>query len=275
MEKNLLRLKKIEKQLNIQRYLHESDKTVRYILAEIRQILEEDNLKEKYNYLNLVCNWALHIEIKESMTSVGILKNIADSILKNTEVVTWEKGTTAIVRSFVPGGKDTPTNSEPIVFERMNPASLVDDLDKFIFLELRKNLKEFLEAYGLPIDMVSVDEYWQCFLNGVVFVLIDSRLMLHRVSEKNKEVPLINKIKGSKEVGIKSLRLVVIPPNNEGRPRKYGYHNEIPWPYWEIEYDNDETVMVSCIYSSLESGCREPNLTGMSVGFWWKYGTLN
>lgn len=57
-----------------------SKSDVFYIMGQFRLIIEDNNLQEKYNYLNLYCNWTLHTEISGSATAYGILKEISDEL---------------------------------------------------------------------------------------------------------------------------------------------------------------------------------------------------
>jgi hypothetical protein len=265
-----LRLKKIEKLLN-EKFSLSTDKEVAYLLVEIRKVLEDNSYKDKFPYLSIFCDWALHIKLTKSVKSVEILKNLSKLILKNAKVRVFKKGSTAVVRSFVPGGRDVPTNKEPIVFENNNSALWIENLDKFTFANLRKDLRGFIKKYKLPEKVVMEDDSWSCFLDSLIFVLTDSKLMLHINNKYNGQVLSISKIRNIK---VASLSIVIIPPNNEGKPRKYGYRNEIPWPFWKIEYDDGSSRIVPLIYSSLKHDCREPNLTGKLVGYGWKDGRL-
>ncbi len=61
-------------------------------MSLFRLVMEDDNSKEKYKYLNLYCNWTLHTEISGSSTAYEILEYIAESIRnyeKNPSTALW------------------------------------------------------------------------------------------------------------------------------------------------------------------------------------------
>ncbi len=45
-----------------------SESDIYNVMTNFRQLLEENNLKEKYQILNLYCNWTLHTNITQSIS---------------------------------------------------------------------------------------------------------------------------------------------------------------------------------------------------------------
>lgn len=58
-----------------------SESDIYNVMANFRQLLEENNLKEKYQILNLYCNWTLHTSIKQSISAYRILERISDALI--------------------------------------------------------------------------------------------------------------------------------------------------------------------------------------------------
>ncbi|MBS5907304.1 MAG: hypothetical protein KIC84_08760 [Dysgonomonas mossii] len=51
-------------------------------MTNFRQLLEENNLKEKYQILNLYCNWTLHTNITQSISAYRMLERISDALIQ-------------------------------------------------------------------------------------------------------------------------------------------------------------------------------------------------
>lgn len=76
-------------------YIKEIDQTLRksafaktditYVMTQFRLLIEDNNLQEKYKFLNLYCNWTLHSKISESKTAYRILELITDSLISHNK----------------------------------------------------------------------------------------------------------------------------------------------------------------------------------------------
>ncbi len=64
---------------------HWTHPEVSFIMTQFRILLEEENLKEQYKFLNLYCNWTLHTEITKSFIGYEILLSISDSIIRHNK----------------------------------------------------------------------------------------------------------------------------------------------------------------------------------------------
>ena len=58
---------------------------VTYIMAQFRKFLEENNLKGKYKFLNLFCNWTLHNKIELSRPAYEIMEHVTDAFLAHNQ----------------------------------------------------------------------------------------------------------------------------------------------------------------------------------------------
>lgn len=56
---------------------------VTHLMSQFRQIIENENIKEEYKYLNLFCNWTLHPKISGSNTAFRILDLINTSLINS------------------------------------------------------------------------------------------------------------------------------------------------------------------------------------------------
>lgn len=59
-----------------------SESDIYNVMTNFRQLLEQNNLKEKYQILNLYCNWTLHTSIKQSLSAYRMLERITDALIK-------------------------------------------------------------------------------------------------------------------------------------------------------------------------------------------------
>lgn len=51
------------------------------VMANLRQLLEAENLKDKFQILNLYCNWTLHVSLKQSVAAYRMLERISDALI--------------------------------------------------------------------------------------------------------------------------------------------------------------------------------------------------
>ena len=56
---------------------------VTYLMTQFRLLIEENKLKDEYQFLNLYCNWTLHSKISGSDTAFEILEFITDSLISH------------------------------------------------------------------------------------------------------------------------------------------------------------------------------------------------
>lgn len=54
---------------------------VLFVMTQLRQLIENKGLQEKYKFLNLYCNWTVHTEISGSNTGYRILEYITDAFI--------------------------------------------------------------------------------------------------------------------------------------------------------------------------------------------------
>ena len=60
-------------------------------MTNLRQLLESENIKDKYQILNLYCNWTLHVSLKQSVAAYRMLERISDALI-NYGVGVYEEG---------------------------------------------------------------------------------------------------------------------------------------------------------------------------------------
>jgi len=58
-----------------------SNSDITHLMTQLRLLMEHDKLQEKYNYLNLYCNWTLHNHVSGSKTAYRILEYLTDSFI--------------------------------------------------------------------------------------------------------------------------------------------------------------------------------------------------
>lgn len=68
----------------------DSEVQVVYILSRIRKILEINNLKSQYKYLNFYCNWALHSKIDRAEPVADILREFLKLDEAKVKFLTFE-----------------------------------------------------------------------------------------------------------------------------------------------------------------------------------------
>lgn len=58
---------------------------ITHVMTQYRLLIQDNGLQEKYNFLNLYCNWTLHTRISGSMTAFRILEYFSDCIINSYE----------------------------------------------------------------------------------------------------------------------------------------------------------------------------------------------
>ena len=117
-----------------------------YLFAQIRIVLEEERLKEKYPHLNLYCNWMLHPRLSTSATCFQILERLTDLFLKAVSI----------------GYKENE------IHERITE---IISIPKF-----RQETIQFLKEHSLPIAAFTIDQNWAGTFSIVAQILIDRPL---------------------------------------------------------------------------------------------------
>jgi len=148
-------LKDIHSKLgDILRQASYSEPDVVYIFVEIRKILEKTGEGDKYSSINFYADWVVHSEL---------MGRRAYERLKKLEKIFTEKKTLYI---------DIP---------------VIDKAKDFIsFLELKKEMSDFLTANNLPIDIKEKSK-WSIFLNNLLNVLSDCPLRMREEKTLIKE----------------------------------------------------------------------------------------
>src|SRR3989304_3063344 len=127
-----------------------------YLLAQIRKLIERDNLRAQFEKLNFHCDWVLHSKLDRSSVAKDILKKLdAAYPLLNSGVRL----------------SDLP---EPLTSE-------IKQILKFRFLE--EELLKFLEAYRLPPLAEYSSDGWVRFLYLYGKVIEDIPLILSSETE--------------------------------------------------------------------------------------------
>lgn len=124
-----------------------------YLLAEIRKYLEGCNQREKDKYPNLYfyCDWVLHIKLDRTPAKI---------ILKRFE-------------STLSGINDLEDISN--IFKKQ-------EKNFYLFIDLKEELRSFLEANGLPTKLLENSGRWFKFKKLLVEILMDCPL----VNEKGR-----------------------------------------------------------------------------------------
>jgi hypothetical protein len=154
MSKQLKSLKGIIEQFSVAGEASQSD--IVKIIIDIRQILEKEHLKEKYQQLNFFCNWVLHVELSGSSICYKMLEKMTDALLIGFEI-------------------DKISNS------RLSPTEyFTNKAQNFLALDvLRKEFIDFFKIKGLPIYLFNDKKNWQGFANALI----------HELSEKPIKFP--------------------------------------------------------------------------------------
>ena len=129
-------------------------------LSQVRNLLESQNLKSKYNVLNLYCNWAAHPKIDASMVCFRMLEKLTDNILAH---------------------KDQPPDSA--FFAAVSETVAVADL--------RDELTAFCSEVGVPDTVCSDDKVWKDFFSMVAAILIDRPILFPGASKMKPKVQAI------------------------------------------------------------------------------------
>lgn len=164
-------LTKLEDELN---QSIDSERQTLYILAEVRKYIEEYEKHNSAQYENLYffCNWVLHVrmDLPRSQKYLQKLENNLGSLDKMNV-------------------KDIAKT-----FYRKNGSF-------YLFEDLRRELKLFINNHSLPSELVEKDSSWYKFIFHLVNILMDCAL----VNKKG----LIEKFTFEKKDGIFNFRLRV------------------------------------------------------------------
>jgi hypothetical protein len=108
-----------------------------------RQIVEEENAKQRLSILHLYCNWLLHTTISQSAAADDILASIDDIFFLRQRVIT------------------------------LSPQNVQSAMD---FDVLRSQLADLLRSHSLPDELVANDARWKEFVSLVVRDLCTKKL---------------------------------------------------------------------------------------------------
>ncbi len=119
-----------------------------YLLAEIRKYIDRYCQAEKNKYHNLYfyCNWVLHI--KMDRTPAKIILNRFESILSSSKNL-----------------------------KEMSNIFKKQERDFYSFVDLKKELLDFLKVYNLPIKLLENSNRWFKFKKLLVEILMDCPLV--------------------------------------------------------------------------------------------------
>jgi hypothetical protein len=124
----------------------DSECKVLYILAESRKLLDKYPPNPIPFALKLYCHWALHIDLSHTNTTLTFLKRIDEFV------------------GSVLGGK------QGLVLQYRMLQELV------LLTTFREQLKNFLQAYGLPTAVCDDDARWHKFLKSYAGIIEDGSL---------------------------------------------------------------------------------------------------
>lgn len=116
-----------------------------YILSRIRKILEINNQKGEYRYLNFYCNWVLHNKLDRANTTV-LLKDLFEGDMDNSK-----------------SGKE---NAAKI---RLNHN------DFFKLHTLRRDLEGFFSRHNLLLELLNKN--WESFLKLLLDIIKETPII--------------------------------------------------------------------------------------------------
>jgi hypothetical protein len=120
--------------------------SVTYIFVEIRKLLEKEKTDERFSLVHFYSDWVVHSELQGEY---------AYQHLRIMEELFLEKTTLYI---------DIP---------------IIDKMKSFIsFVELKQQLRTFLDAHGLPTIVLNEQSLWNKFLDSLINILSDSPLKM-------------------------------------------------------------------------------------------------
>jgi hypothetical protein len=125
-----------------------TESKVLYLLAEIRKYIDGCSQKEKNKYPNLYfyCNWVLHIELSHS-PAIKIL-NRFKSIFENINDL-----------------------------KKMSKIFIKQERNFYLFIDLKKELRNFIEANGLSTKLLENTNKWSRFKKLLVKILMEAPLV--------------------------------------------------------------------------------------------------
>lgn len=91
-------LEKLQKEL--EKEIKEESQVV-YILSRIRKLLELNNQKSEFKYLNFYCNWALHARIDRTESVAEILRGISMQTAEGFNFLTFNHLKIELKKFFV------------------------------------------------------------------------------------------------------------------------------------------------------------------------------
>jgi hypothetical protein len=199
----------------------ESD--VIHFITEVRKLLEITNSKS-FPFLKFFCDWALHSSIDRSNIPLKIFKKITNTIIYGpNNVLQW-----------------------------------VRPLESITFVEFRKDLGKFLKEHNLPTELTRKNRTWRQFLEGYIFLIVDSPLMLNSNKPHQKKL-----LKTRRKWGINSkvsiLVLRIMPPFDT-RPSRSGAWCGVPSLLWYVIFDNGYSIPIPCVFYSLRTNEAELEL---------------
>lgn len=191
------------------------------IISQIRILLEEHNLKSKYQALNLYCNWTFHPQVSGSIVCYKILEQLTDILIQH----------------------DTG-----------NPKIITEVMNILLIPELRNDFIKFCKHFKLPTVHFTEHSNWEGILGLIIYNLIDRPLEfpnMDRLSKKkrlsviDKRVKFIyesiqNKAKGT-HLAVKRFSFFLLTPEilNKSDDIKF-YKNTL---LWKIETDKEVPII--------------------------------
>ena len=136
----------------------ESECSAVYLLAEIRKLIELEKPNLQLFALKMYCNWALHVNLDKSRTTLPFLSRIDNYVINR---VAGYRGNNAL--SF--------TDEHELFLE-------------FLYLDtFRKELQSFLEYYNINHEICIDDKLWFAFLEAYGGVIEDGTLTVNSVDD--------------------------------------------------------------------------------------------
>lgn len=163
------------------------------LMSQFRIVLESQDRKHKYRYLNMYCNWALHSKLSNSAPAYEVIESIANAIV---------------------GNPNAPKSQA--FFEDVTRA--------FLFDELRTDCINFSKEYETPSEFCTDQITWNEFLALLIAFLRERPLAFPDSSKLPRKVaPIFNRIKGKwtaafkNTEGIKEVSFVLGEAEHQGK----------------------------------------------------------
>ena len=180
-----------------------------YLLSGVRKLIERDGSPHGTSFaLKMYCHWALHLNLDSPRTTQEFLDSVDKFVLKNV----------------FPGNSPT----WPAGYEDDGTFSFMDEhylFREFVYLDnLRRDLKNFLSKYGLPVTLCDDDGTWFAFVAAYASVIEDGQLAIKGKANALKAISKVVFKKGGRPLIASPQMQFVIEWNvhfEDGRVAKF------------------------------------------------------